>query len=104
MPSLPSNFSGFDFRNTSNIGGYGFPTSGTYNVEESGYKPFGALGQGDDSNLGVDLDVSPLDRFMLVTIFVPTDALQTLPITATLTLELGSYEWANINFTTPKQP
>ena len=45
LPEVPSNFSGNDFYfNTTNSGGYGYPTSGKYNASNSGYKPFGALG------------------------------------------------------------
>jgi hypothetical protein len=61
LPVLPDVYSGNHFHNTGSLGGYGSVTSGDYDVEvgtSSGYKSYGAMGQGTLDNLSVNLDTS----------------------------------------------
>ena len=108
MPARPSSFSGDTFTGsdaTSSQGGYGTKTSGmlssvTQNVD-TGYKPYGALGQGSENNKAVSLDHSDDKRVMIVTIF---PKINTDNSASTQTLTLGAYGWQSINFDTPTVP
>jgi len=75
-PPVPRAYDGVFFENTTADRGWGKPTFGKYDVEQgtwSGYKPFGALGQGLDVNLGVSLDTSTKPRIMLFTLMPTND-------------------------------
>jgi len=71
MPRRPEAYSGLSFETTMAKGGFGEVTSGMYEVTtgvESGYKPYGALGQGPNPDMAVTLDHSDVDRVMIVTV------------------------------------
>jgi hypothetical protein len=71
MPNRPEAYSGVSFETTLAKGGFGEVTSGMYNVitgVESGYKPYGALGQGPRDDMSVALDHSDTDRVMIVSV------------------------------------
>lgn len=109
MPELPNEYSGFHFFNTGSLGGYGSRTSGHYDVavgESSGYKPFGAMGQGHMDNLSIDLDTRDQTRIMLISV-VPLDNSDSdwVQEEETVVIEVGSYPWRNdFDFSTPQVP
>jgi len=60
-PIRPEDFSGETFATSQSLGGYGSTSSGMYTVEtstKSGYKPFGAAGQGAAANYSIAFDES----------------------------------------------
>ena len=80
MPSLPAEYTGYTFEESSNLGGFGHPTSGMYDTHEqdwSGFKPYGAFGQGERDDLSVSLDDNNRARVMLVTINPQASMLET---------------------------
>ena len=97
MPARPTDFSGDTFKGsgaTTTQGGYGKKSTGnlatiTQSVD-TGYKPFGALGQGTDKNKAVSLDHGNKNRVMIVTIY---PKLNTDNSASTQTLTLGAYGW-----------
>jgi hypothetical protein len=112
MPAAPAAFSGYDFANTSNIGGYGAITSGRYETNaqrKSGFKPFGALGQGEAKERSVSLhnsefDSEDKDTYMVFTI-VNQGADQSLYRNEPdILVEVGAYPFREIDFTTPTKP
>lgn len=71
LPVAPEPYDGYTFGSSSNLGGFGYPTSGAYNVTDDkwmGYKPYGANGQGSRNDLGVTFEDHHVDRVMLVTL------------------------------------
>jgi len=59
------------FEDTNSLGGYGVPSGGSYELklrQKSGYKPYGALGQGHKKNLGVTFGDKDQSAFMAVSI------------------------------------
>ena len=84
------------FSNTTSLGGYGDTSSGPYVHEtaaKSGYKPFGAAGQGPANNYSVALDQKPMDRIMLVTITPRSSTYTQSTTTNTFKIEMGAYPW-----------
>ena len=87
-------------------GGYGNLTSGMLTEiqqnTDTGYKPFGALGQGSLTNLSVTLHPGANTRIMIVTIF-PKIGIDNSAYTQTLTV--GSFPFRYIaEFQTPSIP
>lgn len=107
MPARPTSYLGDTFVGTGateSQGGYGVKTSGMYSVKAttaSGYKPFGALGQGTSTDMAIALDTSNKSRVMLVTVM---QKILTDNSAFTKTLTLGAYGWNAIDFTTPTVP
>lgn len=117
MPERPSAYSGDTFvasgsttATTTPIGGYGSVSSGMYSLiagqstGDSGYKPFGTLGQGSETNLNVNLrSTENRDRVMLVTL----QAVGSYDMSANpdiTVIKVGSYNWTTTDFTTPTVP
>lgn len=120
MPRRPEAYSGMSFETTMSKGGFGEVTSGMYEVTtgvESGYKPYGALGQGPDPDMAVTLDHSDVDRVMIVSVIArhnlgfydttlnefPNYYDQTINQEA-ISIEIGSYGWRDIDFGIPMLP
>lgn len=107
----PLPYDGISFENTIPSGGYGQPSYGLYDIytgEESGYKPFGAMGQGMDNDLSVKLGDAEGDHVMLVQILPHLadwdQSTHTSPIEV-ISLEIGSYPWVDSEvFATPVRP
>jgi len=96
MPARPEEYDGVTFDNTFSKGGYGEVTSGMYDIKgnyaRSGYKSWGALGQGENDSLNVAFDNGDLDRYMIVSIvpaYVDQDASQT--DRDRIEMEMGAY-------------
>jgi len=120
MPDRPSAYTGYIFVGTagtgqtltSSQGGYGAPTSGTIYDERAdpstdvsyGYKPYGAVGTGADTDLGVSFDVADASRVMLVTVWSTDVAFDQSTGSTALTLNMGAYAFADLDFTTPAVP
>ena len=82
------------FSNTSSLGGYGETSSGMYSVltgTKSGYKPFGAAGQGAANNYSIAFDQTQMDRIMLVSITPRSASYNQASTTNTFSLEVGAY-------------
>jgi len=90
LPPTPEDYDGYTFEMSSNLGGFGHPTAGMYHVDDrtwSGYKPFGANGQGERDDLSVSMDHHHVDRVMLVTVNPQATRLET-----TTSADLDSYD------------
>jgi len=78
-PPEPLPYDGYTFENTNSQAGYGMLTTGRYyNTllgSRSGYKPWGALGQGTAKNRSVNLSGTDEERAMLITISLNHDDL-----------------------------
>jgi hypothetical protein len=74
---------------TTSVMGYGAPTKGSYNSTDKGFKTFGTVGQGPNTE-GTKDPRAPMDgdRQMAVTIVAVADQ-----STDTILLELGNYEF-----------
>jgi len=71
MPKYPKQMTGPTFETTESMGGYGAHSGGIYQLKPtslSGYKPFGALGQGARSDRGLTLNNDDQSAFMAVTV------------------------------------
>jgi hypothetical protein len=108
MPVAPEEFDDASFENTYNIGGYGAPTSGNYHLyhtKKSGFKPYGALGAGQDNNLGVRDHTTDMSRFMIVAITnMGGSDQQNYANQGEIRVELGAYPWSDKDLTTPEIP
>jgi len=112
MPAAPNSHSGYDFDNTQNIGGYGSITSGYYETNgqrKSGYKPFGALGQGANPQMSVSLwnsEFGPeeVDKYMVFTVTNQGNDQANYFGKPDILIEVGSYPFKEIDFTTPSRP
>ena len=99
---MPAPFNGMTFADTTSQGGYGFPSSEIYNLGPGGYKPFGAMGQGQAVNSNVDFNPSNTLRTMIMTILPGEGFNQGDRI---IKFEVGSYPWnSTIDFTVPRVP
>jgi len=106
----PLPYEGVSFDNTMPKGGYGEPSYGLYDItvnRESGFKPFGSMGQGEDSGKSVRLGDEG-ETVMLVQILPHMDgweqATNMSPIEM-VNLEIGSYPWMDSEmFMTPVRP
>jgi len=99
---LPTPYSGLTFQNTGPKGGYGSVTSSMYIMElgdPSGYKPFGSIGQGEATDLGVAYDTSSMDRYMMISVIPTTDGF--VQGSKEFDMTVGAYEWSDINLQTP---
>jgi len=67
-PVIPKPYTGPDFYNTDQQGGYGYPSSGMYSLSTKGYATFGALGQGPSKDMNVEDNTSNRLRTMIVTV------------------------------------
>lgn len=70
---MPLDYDGYTFDNTNAEAGYGTMTSGMYHqrlnsVMNSGYKPFGVLGQGPKQDMSLRLTDTDEERVMLAVI------------------------------------
>lgn len=107
MPVAPEEFEGPSFDNTYNIGGYGAPTSGNYNLyhtKKSGFKPYGALGAGPDNSLGVRDHNEEMSRFMIVALVNMGNDQQNYANQGEIRMELGAYPWSDRDLSTPMVP
>jgi len=106
-------YDGYTFENTNSEAGYGTMTSGTYHNQltgdSSGYKPWGALGQGSSKNKSVRLTTTDEERVMLVVIsffhdYATEDYQEDMWQGADMLLEVGAYPWSDIDLTAPVAP
>ena len=108
LPPLPPHpFEGSSFENTFNIGGYGAPTSGNYQLyhtKKSGFKPYGALGAGPDNNMAVRDNMDELSRFMIVSIVNMGADQQNYDNQGEIRMEIGAYPWSDKDLSTPMVP
>lgn len=108
LPERPEEFHGHTFENTLSKGGYGAVTSGMYDIKanyaRSGYKSWGAIGQGENDSLNVAFDWNTdVDRYMIVSIvpaYVDQDESQT--DRDRIEMELGAYPFRDDIDWTPK--
>jgi len=72
-------------------------------ADDSGYKPYGALGQGDANNLNIDLTsrgTADTKRVMEITLYaVGTYNMAANPDVTVI--KVGSYPWSTTDFSTP---
>jgi len=111
LPEAPEPYDGETFMSTAHNGGYGQVSGGMYDIyssEASGYKPFGAIGQGMATDKSVALDTSDMARIMLVTVFTNTydfdfgnGFIQNQEL---IDLTVGAYPFADIDFSVPEVP
>jgi hypothetical protein len=120
MPTRPTAYTGYIFTGTAGTGqtlttsqgGYGAVTSGTINDERAdptadvsyGYKPFGTVGTGVSTELSVSFDVEDANRVMLVTVWNLDSTYAQTTDSEALTLNMGAYAFADIDFATPTIP
>jgi len=72
LPARPEAYSGDSFTNTISTGGWGTMTTGMYDIKggfaRSGYKSWGANGQGEAIDKNVAFDTVDMDRYMIVSL------------------------------------
>lgn len=103
LPPRPSEYDGLTFKNTLTMGGWGQLTSGMYTIkggfERSGYKAWGANGQGELIDRNVAWDTSDMERYMIVSI-VPTYLDQDYSTTDQdrIEMEMGAYPFREMDW------
>jgi len=104
-PERPASYSGDTFLNTADIGGYGTPTQGMFipGFGPTGYKPFGALGFGNDDNLAQSYLRTAKDRIMVVSLY-PDPSFDQSVNSDTIELELGAYPFSSVSLFPPARP